>query len=233
MNKDVYKKGKMPPAYTHDNKRRSPDFPILGRTKIPLPPLKIVGPISTLVTSVRVQGQSQGAEVLVISLADHQIKARGIATHGDQRFALLPNVALNHDDRLVATQTLGIDVSEMPGEYQSVSVQQAPLALADIGEIKIESCYLYAGEYHLWVTGCIPGAMVEAFFNGTVQGRTISQEGVARLSLAAKLKTDTPVSIRQMVEGIGTGFNPSITPERRPEQFFEERGLCQHGLLAS
>jgi hypothetical protein len=198
-----------------------------------LPALKVVGLISTLVTTVPVQGLLPGAEVLVTSLADHQVKASGIATRSDQRFELLPNVVLNHDDRLVATQTLGIETSEIPSEYQSISVQQAPLVLSDIGEIKIESCCFFEGENHLWVSGCIPGAVVEAFFNGTIQGQSVSEEGIVQLTLAAKLKTGTPVSVHQMVKGIGSGPNSSITPERRLEPFFEERNICQHGLLAN
>lgn len=189
---------------------------------MPLASLKVIGPISTLVTSVRVHGQLVGAIVSVISLADHQVKARGIATRGDQRFDLLPNISLNNHDRLVATQTLGIDTSALPAERLSVSVQQAPQDLSHIGQVKIEAHINYYDEYYLWVSGCIPGAVVEAFFHGMIQGRDVSEEGVVRLKLANKPRQGELVSVHQMVMGVGTGPNSTNTLEPLPSHAFRK-----------
>jgi hypothetical protein len=189
---------------------------------MPLASLKVIGPISTLVTSVRVHGQLVGARVSVISLADHQVKASGIAARGDQRFDLLPNISLNKNDRLVATQTQGIDTSALPAEHQSISVQQAPQDLSDIGLVKIEAHIYYYDEYYLWVSGCIPGAVVEAFFNGMIQGRGVSDEGVVRLKLATKPDQGELVSVHQMVKGVGTGANSTNTLEPLPSHAFRK-----------
>ncbi len=178
---------------------------------MPLACPKVIGPISTLVTSVRVQGQLVGAKVSVISLADNLLKACSIATRGDQRFELLPNISLISNDRLVATQTYGNDTSEFPGEYMSVPVQQAPEDVVNITQIKIESCIFYKTESYLWISGCFPGAVIEAFFGGVMQGRGFSEEGIIRLKLAAKPTKDEPISIRQMVKGLGTAPNSTFT----------------------
>ena len=206
---------------------------IPGDTKMQLPPLKVVGPISTLVTTIRVQGQSPGAEVLVFSLTDQQVKARGIATRCDQRFGLLLGAVLNNGDRLVATQRIGIDASDLPSEYLSIFVHQAPLSQPDIGHVKIESCFFCNGDNHIWVSECIPGAVVEAFFDGKSQGCTLSEEGIARLTFSDKPQRGAQVSVQQIVQGIGTGPISSITPEPIPGTFIGQIDKYQHGLLAN
>ncbi|WP_394753074.1 hypothetical protein [Crenothrix sp.] len=181
---------------------------------MPLAALKVIGPISTLVTSVRVQGQLAGTHVSIISLFDNQVKASGIATDSDQRFSLLPNVTLNNQDTLVASQTIGDDTSEL-SDCLAVTVQQAPQMASNIGYVKIDT-ELCEGEQHLWVSKCIPGAIVEVFFNGKIQGRGMSEEGVVRLRLATKLQKDAPVSAYQMVNDVGTGPKSIIMPQSLP-----------------
>ncbi|SJM89505.1 hypothetical protein [Crenothrix polyspora] len=179
-----------------------------------LAPLNVIEPISTLVTSVRVQGQVPGAHVLVISLFDQQVKASDIATESDQRFKLLPNITLTDKDILVATQTLAGNTSQL-SDRLAAAVEQAPQSVSDIGYVKINTD-LCEGEDHLWISNCISGAVVEAFFNGKMQGRGIAEEGVVRLRLAAKLQKDAPVSVHQMVKGVGTGPKSRIMPESLP-----------------
>jgi hypothetical protein len=97
----------------------------------------------------------------------------------------------------------------------AISVQQAPQSVSDIGYVKIDT-ELCEGDRHLWISNCIPGAVVEAFFNGKIQGRSVSEEGVVRLRLAAPLQKDAPVSVNQMVKGVGTGSKSRIMPQSLP-----------------
>jgi hypothetical protein len=189
---------------------------------MPLAALKVVGPISTLVTTVRVQGQSPGAKVLVISLTDQQVKASGIATRFDQRFGLLPSTVLNHGDRLVATQRIEMDTSNLPSKYLSISVYQAPKELSEIGAVVIEANVYFGDEYYLWISGCIPGAVVEAFFQGKIQGQAVSDEGVVRLKLSTKSEKGEPILVRQMVKGVGIGPSTTIMLEPSPGRDFRK-----------
>ena len=231
--KETYKKTQILSTIPPYSRSAEPLEPIPGNSKISLAAPKVFGPISTLVTTIRVQGQSPGAEVFVISLADQQVKANGMASRGDQRFVLLPGIVLNCRDCLVATQRIGMDASDLPSEYHSVFVHQAPLSVSEIGHVKIESCYFFNGDYHLWVSDCIPGALVEVFFDGKSQGRSLSEEGIARLTFSDKPQRAAQVYVQQIVKGIGAGPLSSITTKPMLSTFFGQRDFHLQGLIAN
>src|SRR5262245_2336350 len=91
----------------------------------------VVGPASELSSSIRVKNQLVGATVSVESAT--RTVAKGIATSGDQRFALLSGVKLSRYETLYAVQHIGSDQSDVPSINQRMAVAPGPSTSADFG----------------------------------------------------------------------------------------------------
>ena len=178
----------------------------------------VVGPVSVLTESLRVQGQLVGATVKVHALgANPRVVAQGTATSGDQRFPLTASMQLAVGDTLVAVQESGADTSAMPGGDLGVNVAPKPASAAQIGKVGLETHLWTCGQF-VWVDGAIPGAQVEMVGHGG----GVADEGIARFELTHPLGT-AAVSLHQVVPGLGNGPDLTITPDPVPAAF--GRGL--------
>ena len=172
----------------------------------------VVGPLSELSVSIRVQGQLPGATVTVFSLKPnlHPV-AKGVAIASDQRFPLLSGVQLNAGDLLVAQQELGGEKSILPSGDLGMGVQPKPHSPAEVGIPGLETHPYECGQY-VWVSGAIPGAMVDLFANGALYGSGLADEGYARFGLSQGLPTGGAVNTHQVVPALppGPDFTASI-----------------------
>lgn len=174
---------------------------------MPLCKLSIVGPVSELSTSLRVQGALPGANVLVTSVGRNPRDiAKGIASGGDDRIALLSGVTLQIDDILIAVQEFGGEKSDDLPKSLGLSVQGAPKTASELGHVGFLSHLYTCGEY-LWITGAIPGTTVEVEFDGSTQGEVVSVEDGARLKLIKGL----PVGDVSTWQSIPSGRGPSVS----------------------
>ncbi|WP_279582934.1 hypothetical protein [Fodinicola feengrottensis] len=174
----------------------------------------LVGPVSELCTTVRVQGALKGAHVTVESIgAKPRVVAQQIAKFGgDERLTTLS--PLRSDDLLVAYQEVGADKSSMTPTDMAMGVQPAPVSLDEIGYLGALTHLFQCGRY-VWITGAIPGATIEVSFSGVVQAQGTAYEGEARLTLAAPISAGSPVSLRQITP-IGPGPTVPIMPDQLP-----------------
>jgi len=185
---------------------------------MPLVMPTIVGPVSALSSSLRVQGSLPGATVIVLSLTrpTNAEVAKGVAQGGDDRFNLLSGVTLTANDRLVATQGLGSDASATPGDALALAVAPAPTNPAELGFVGYVSHLWECGRY-LWIQGALTGATIEVSFNGAVQGHGIAFEDGARFMLQSQLPANMGITARQTTP-VGPGPATPGTPESLPPQ---------------
>jgi glycerophosphoryl diester phosphodiesterase len=170
----------------------------------------VVGPVSELTTSIRVQGQILGAKVEVQARgANPRVVADGLASSCDQRFPLRARQQLAAGDILVALQHTAGDQSAMPGGNLGEVVQPIPQSPAQIGTVGLKTHLWQCGQY-VYVEGAVPAARVEV----VGLGHGIADEGVARFELSAPLKSGVAVAVRQVVSGVGHG--PELTPTPDP-----------------
>lgn len=179
----------------------------------------VVGPLSELSQSVRVQGQLRGANVTVI--AGGRTVAQGNASSGDQRFSLLPGAYLIAGDLVVAVQELAGESSELPTGDLGTGVQRKPLNAGQIGGVGLESHLWQCGQY-VYVSGAIPGAEVQ-MRDTRALGSGIANEGIARFELVAPLEAGVAASVHQTVPGVGDGPDVTRVPDPIPAEL--------HGVL--
>jgi hypothetical protein len=204
---------------------------------MPLCTPTIVGPVSELSVSLRIQGALPGATILVVSIgANSRDIAKGIASGGDDRISLLPGVTLQNDDILIALQELGGDTSPQPPKSLGLSVQDVPSIPSQLGHIGFLS-HLYKCGEHLWITGAIPGATVEVEFNGSTKGSVTALEDGARLKLNEGLPSGTVTAWQSIPAGKGPNVfgQPDVVASRQlPSPVIKQPVLgCQTAVLVS
>lgn len=197
----------------------------------------IVGPVSELSTSLRVQGALPGATILVVSVgANPRDTAKGIASGGDDRISLLPGVTLQNNDILIALQELGGDKSPEPPKSLGLSVQDVPSIPNQLGHVGFLSHLYKCGEY-LWITGAIPGTKVEVEFNGSIEGSTVALEDGARLKLSEGLPAGTVTAWQSIPAGKGPsvfGEPDAVASRQLPSPTIKQPVLgCQTAVLVS
>ncbi len=164
----------------------------------------VVGPVSELTVSIRVQGQLAGATVTVLAQGSNpRVVADGTATSADQRFTLTAGEHLRADDLLVAVQKLSSETSQVPTGDLGIAVQPKPSNVNDIGVLGLETHLWQCGQF-VYVSGAIPGANV-ALATTSVIGSGIADEGVARFELTTGLPSSGSVRIYQEDPGVGHG----------------------------
>ena len=176
----------------------------------------VVGPLSELTQSVRVQGQLPGSTVTVAASGPHpRPLAVGVATAGDQRFPLLAGASLHHDDVLYAVQTIGNDSSAPLSGNQGMPVAPAPASSASFGPVRVRT-HLYECGAHVYVDGAVPGADVTVLSGGSPLGAGIADEGVARIGLIPAIPQGSVVAIHQSSSGLAPGPDVSRVADRLP-----------------
>jgi glycerophosphoryl diester phosphodiesterase len=177
----------------------------------------VVGPLSELSHSVRVQGQLPGAKVTVRAIGPHpRTLAKGVAGTSDERLALLVGQHLTAGDIVVAIQEIGGEQSDPQAGNLGTAIQPKPHNAGQIGGIGLETHLWQCGQY-VWVSGAIPGAEVRVADTNPLGGG-IANEGIARFELTAPLQAGVPTRVFQTVPGLGDG--PALTghPEPIPPQ---------------
>ena len=177
----------------------------------------VVGPVSELTQSVRLQGQLSGATVSIVSVGPSAREvANGVASSSDERFPLLAGEALKEDDVLLAKQTLGGESSVDPvaGLSLGVTVQRAPATVGDLTGVTFVSA-LYECGRHVWIKGGIPGAEGRVSVSGVAvaTGDFNEAEG-ARLEVPPLEIQAT--AAQQVVVGVGDGPATSRVPHALP-----------------
>jgi hypothetical protein len=174
----------------------------------------VVGPVTELMTAVRVQGALPGATVVVeASGAAPRVVAKGIASGGDDWFGLLAGEQLLGGDRLTAKQTLAGDSSPATPAQLAVNVAAAPSSAAELGYIGAKT-HLYQCGAAVWLTGIFPGARAELSWGGTAHGSAVAGPDGARFSLDSGLPSGS-VTLRQ-VAPVGSGPDAAIRPDPTP-----------------
>ncbi len=177
---------------------------------------KIVGPISELTTSLRVQGQVVGAEVSIFTSAPAQsLVAKGKATSSDQRFSLLGGVQLSSKNLLFAMQDLGGDSSVTPSGDLQMGVQPKPQSAGDIGSVGYNTHLFECGRF-MWITGAIPGAQVQVAAGPQLLGTGTCLEGDARFGLTTPVPHTGSTSANQIVPPFPPGPGVSRVPDPLP-----------------
>ncbi|MGA8261530.1 MAG: hypothetical protein WB783_15055 [Arenicellales bacterium] len=175
----------------------------------------IVGPVSVLSATLRVQGQNVGATVAVHALgANPRVVAQGAAVASDQRFALSAGASLAVGDILVAVQQQVSDSSALPAGDLGVAVAPVPATAAQIAKVGLKTHLWVCGRF-VWVDGAIPGAEVEMVGYGS----GVANEGIARLELSHPLAGGAAVTVHQTIPGVGHGGNINVTPDPVPTTF--------------
>lgn len=177
----------------------------------------VVGPLSELSQSVRVQGQLPGAKVTVRAEGPHpRSVAHGVAVSSDERFALVAGQQLAAGDVIVAIQELGGEQSDPPSGNLGAAVHAAPTSVGQIGGVGLNTHLWQCGQY-VFVSGAIPGARVRMVDPNPI-GDGIADEGIARFELTAPLQVGVATRVFQTVPGLGDG--PALTgnPEPIPPQ---------------
>jgi glycerophosphoryl diester phosphodiesterase len=183
----------------------------------------IIGPISELTTSVRLQGQLAGATVTIFTASPVQtLLAKGVATSSDQRFPLLPGVHLSAAHKLFAMQDLGGDSSVVPGGDLFMGVQPKPQSAGDIGTVGFRTHPFECGRY-MWVAGGIPGAEVQVSSGAQLLGSGPSLEGDARFDLTHSVPHTGSVTANQNIPGLAAG--PPVSQNIDPLPQFPFRHL--------
>jgi PLAT/LH2 domain len=176
---------------------------------------KIVGPISELTTSIRVQGQIVGANVAIFtSTPTKSLVAKGTATSSDQRFPLLSGVQLSFKNHLFAMQDLGGDSSVAPSGDLQMGVQPKPQSAGDVGSVGFNTHLFECGRY-VWITGAIPGAQVQVTQGVQVLGTGTCLEGDARFALTTPVPHSGSVTANQIAPpfpGPGVSRVPDLLP---------------------
>jgi hypothetical protein len=96
----------------------------------------VVGPLSELSQSVRVQGQLPGAKVTVSAHGSNpRTVAQGNAFSSDERFPLLSGAQLVAGDVAVAVQEAGGETSDEPMGNLGSGVQRQPQNVGQIGGV--------------------------------------------------------------------------------------------------
>jgi len=159
----------------------------------------LVGPVSELTKSIRVQGSLPDAIITIFSIGSNaRIVAQDKALGGDDRLALVAGAGpLQADDILVVSQELSGDASDTTPESMGMPVQMIPTALGHVGFVS----HLYeCGEY-LWVNGAFPGATVEVRDNNnSVIGSGESNEGDVRMALSSNFSGN--VTAHQLIPSV-------------------------------
>jgi hypothetical protein len=174
----------------------------------------VVGPVTELMTGIRVQGALPGATVVVdASGPSPREVAKGIASGADDWFGLLGGVNLQQGDLLTATQTLGADTSPPAPTQLAIAVAPAPMSAADLGFIGSRG-HLYQCGTAVWLTGAFPGARAQLAWGGAVHGSAVAGPDGARFGLDAGLPSGS-VELNQ-VAPVGTGPDATVRTDQVP-----------------
>jgi glycerophosphoryl diester phosphodiesterase len=180
---------------------------------MPLMQPAILGPLSELSTSVRVQGQLPGAAVTVSSAK--RVVAKAIASSADQRLTLSAGVVLSRTEMLHATQALGNEVSAVPTGDQGTPVAPAPASASALPHVNVVT-HLYACGRYVLVNGALPGATVTLSTTSKVLGTATADEGVARLHLTSPIPSASSIFSLQSAPTVGAGPAQSRVSELVP-----------------
>lgn len=158
---------------------------------------RVIGPLSECSTSIEVRGQLTGSKVQIF--ADKALVAEGTATWSEQTFPLISGKNLKPGQQIVATQTVGSDVS--PESPEPVIVQQQP---PTIGTVAFTSPVYECGRC-LRLTGAVPGAKVEVRVEKgnttSVSGTGDSIYGDARVDLSPQTSKGEVLIAKQIACG--------------------------------
>ena len=104
----------------------------------------IVGPLSELSKSIRVQGQLAGSTVTISSIGPNPrtVAKKSSLPSSDERIGLLSGVTLNQKDLLIAVQALGGQTSSPTAAALATPIQPAPKSAGQIGHVGYET-HLY------------------------------------------------------------------------------------------
>lgn len=165
----------------------------------------VAGPLSELSSSLRVRGQLPGATVAIeVGGPSPRLVAKGVATSGDERFALFPGTKLKHGDLVYAIQDFQGDNSGVPSGNQGMPVARGPASSADLGTVRIAT-HLYECGRYVWIDGAVPGADVTLFGGGVAIGSGKSEEGTARFALTSPIPPGSWMAAHQSTPGVGGG----------------------------
>jgi hypothetical protein len=179
----------------------------------------VVGPLSELTSSIRVQGQLPGATVSVEAAGPApRTLAKGVASSGDQRFPLLGGVSLDRRDVVYAVQKLGGVQSDVPSGNLAMPVAAAPATGVDFGPVHLVT-HPYACGKCVWIDGAVPGADVTLLANGIALGSGKADEGTARFGLASAIPDGSWIDTHQSTAALGpgpdVGQSADLIPGRR------------------
>jgi hypothetical protein len=176
----------------------------------------IVGPLSELSTSIRVQGQLPGATVTVVSTRPgFRVVAKGVATSSDERFPLGAGAVLSQADLLFAIQDLGGDKSPEPSGDLGMTVQRKPQSIADLGHVGFVTHLFECGQF-VWMGGAIPGAKVELVAQALPLGSGTAEEDRARFALSRAVPGQSVVTAHQIAPGLPNGLDTARAPDPLP-----------------
>jgi hypothetical protein len=177
----------------------------------------IVGPLSELSKSIRVQGQLAGSTVTISSIGPNPrtVAKESSLPSSDARIVLQPGVTLDQKDLLIAVQEFGGQTSSPTAAALATPIQPAPTSAGQIGHVGYET-HLYECGEALFISGAIPGSAVQTSFAGAVHGSGIANEGIARFTLNSQMVATQPVSSQQIVPGLAPGPATTKTPDPIP-----------------
>ncbi len=172
---------------------------------------RLVGPISTLSTVVRVQGHVSSAMVEVRGELGRLV-ARGIpSTAGDGLVPLSAGVTLREGEWLAARQSTTGLTSDVTPDGQRIQVLKRP-SREDAGAVTILTHPYVCGQC-LYVEGAYPGASVGLFDGSGFRGGTEAIGAMARFSVTPGLRG---FDVLHVVQDVG-GFPSQPIPLGPPD----------------
>ena len=174
-------------------------------------------PISTWTKTLHVTGAMPGATVLVRAIGPNPrdiAKVNGVAG-GSDWLTLLPGVALQSGDLLVASQVSGSTSGTWTPKDSAYPVNDPESDPTKLTAVTSHTYPWECGEY-VFVTGAEPGATIEVLQGGATIGTADAPLGWAWFQLTGKLVAPGPVRFRQTTP-IGPG--PMTDMEVQPLPF--------------
>ena len=166
-----------------------------------LPPT-VIGPVSVLNSSIRVQGQNIGASVELFASGISSPIGGGTAVLSNQVFPLNPGVQLAPGQTITATQSMNGETS--PASPAAVTVQSKPSTVGAVGC----STHIYQCGQSLFLFGVVPGASVQVSVAGSLRGQGISADGTLSINLSEPILAGETVVVTQLAGGVS---GPGLT----------------------
>ncbi len=187
---------------------------------------KIVGGVSTISTSVRLQGQIPGADVFV-SRNGAPI-GRKVANSFDEVFPFEPGTVLDPDDKITARQELGGDASgetPLPTKVQRL--------VPPHGGHRFIS-HVYRCGTSLFLGGIVPGAEVRLNVGAIPHGSAVSVDGGAVVELTSATGNGAVIEARQVIAGAPGPVVQSPPADEPPPLinfFVDDPRACAPGII--